>query len=62
MELDLKWDPPLKSRWGAPQRLHGIRVFHDFEWRDVFPDERSGHTFSEGRSWHGLSTISVLTV
>ena len=41
MELDLAWDPPLQARWGAPERLCGIRVFHDFEWLAVFPDERT---------------------
>lgn len=41
MALDLEWDRPLRSRWGAPKRLGGIRVFHDFVWLDVFPDERT---------------------
>jgi len=41
MELDLEWDPPLKTRSGAAQRLCGIRVFYDFAWRDVFPDQRT---------------------
>ncbi len=37
----LPWDPPLRSRRGASERLCGIRVFHDFAWLDVFPDERT---------------------
>lgn len=40
-DLDLDWQPPLQARWGAHERLCGIRVFHDFRWRDVFPDERT---------------------
>jgi hypothetical protein len=41
MKLALDWEPQLKARWGARERLCGIRVFHDFRWRDVFPDERT---------------------
>jgi hypothetical protein len=41
VDLELEWDPPLRSRWGAPERLCGIRVFHDFDWLDIFPDERA---------------------
>jgi hypothetical protein len=41
MELELEWDRPLKHRRGATERLCGIDVFHDFEWLDVFPDERT---------------------
>ena len=41
VDLDLEWDPLLRSRWGAPEHLCGIRVFHDFDWLDVFPDERT---------------------
>ncbi len=52
MELDLEWDRPLWRRWGAPRRLGGILVFHDFKWRDVFPDERThfrhGQKLAEG--------------
>ncbi|MGW1341329.1 Shedu anti-phage system protein SduA domain-containing protein [Kribbella sp. NPDC002412] len=41
MALDLEWSPRLRSRRGARERLCGIRVFHDFDWLDVFPDERT---------------------
>lgn len=41
MDLDLDWTLPLRSRRGAPRRLGGIRVFHDFNWLDVFPDRRT---------------------
>ncbi|WP_433169157.1 Shedu anti-phage system protein SduA domain-containing protein [Kribbella sp. CA-247076] len=41
MNLNLEWSPPLRSRRGAPNRLRGIRVFHDFNWLDVFPDRRT---------------------
>ena len=41
MELDLEWHLPLHARWGARERLDGIRVFHDFDWLSVFPDERT---------------------
>ncbi|GAB3263676.1 Shedu anti-phage system protein SduA domain-containing protein [Nocardioides dilutus] len=38
----LDWDgEPLYYRWGAPERLCGILVFYDFQWRDVFPDHRT---------------------
>jgi hypothetical protein len=47
MSLDLEWEPPLQARWGAPERLAGIRVFHDFDWLDLFPDERTH--FRNGR-------------
>jgi len=39
--LDLDWPEPLSHRRGAEDRLCGIDVFHDFEWRTVFPDERT---------------------
>jgi hypothetical protein len=35
------WDGPLQKRRGASERLCGITVFHDFRWRDVFPDQRT---------------------
>lgn len=41
MELDLEWDVPLLHRKGAEERLCGIDVFHEFAWRDEFPDERT---------------------
>lgn len=41
MKLDLEWEPALKFRWGSQERLCGIRVFYDFRWRDLFPDERT---------------------
>lgn len=37
----LAWDPRLRARAGASERLCGITVFHDFPWLDVFPDERT---------------------
>lgn len=41
MSLDLEWDLPLQHRRGAARHLCGIDVFHDFEWLDEFPDERT---------------------
>lgn len=41
VELDLDWDVPLLHRVGAEERLCGIDVFHEFDWLDVFPDERT---------------------
>lgn len=35
------WDPPLEHRKGAPCRLLGIDVYHDFSWTDLMPDERT---------------------
>jgi hypothetical protein len=48
VELDLDWDVPLHHRVGAEERLCGIDVFHEFRWRDVFPDERT--QFRNGKS------------
>ena len=48
MELDLEWDVPLYYRVGAEERLCAIDVFHEFNWRDVFPDERT--QFKNGKS------------
>lgn len=48
MELDLEWDVPLHHRVGAEERLCRIDVFHEFRWRDVFPDERT--QFKNGKS------------
>ncbi len=48
MKLDLEWNGPLHHRVGAAERLCGIDVFHDFTWRDVFPDGRT--QFKNGRS------------
>src|SRR4051794_33469872 len=38
---DLGWDVPLDERVGAPTRLAGIKVFHEFPWMDVFTSERT---------------------
>lgn len=35
------WSTPLSWRWGACRRLLGIKVYHDFRWSDLFPDERT---------------------
>src|SRR5215210_7844112 len=40
MEVDW-WPTPVWRRVGAPERLAGIRVYHDFRWRDVFRDGRT---------------------
>jgi hypothetical protein len=68
MELDLEWDRPLRWRRGAPQRLRGIRVFYDFPWLEVFPDERThfrhGQKLAEGvqrRCPEGLEPALLLT-
>jgi hypothetical protein len=68
MVLDLEWDRPLRSRWGAPQRLAGILVFYDFRWREIFPDERThfrhGQKLAEGvqqRCPEGLTPALLLT-
>ncbi|HEY1775891.1 MAG TPA: Shedu anti-phage system protein SduA domain-containing protein [Solirubrobacteraceae bacterium] len=41
MQLDLEWPVTLRHRKGAEDRLCGIDVFHDFDWRSVFSDERT---------------------
>ncbi len=40
-ELDLEWQPELRHRRGAPTNLDYVDVFHDFDWLDVFPDNRA---------------------
>ncbi len=35
------WGSELFQRWGAEDRLCGIRVFHDFQWLELFNDERT---------------------
>jgi hypothetical protein len=37
----LGWDRELKGRKGAATRLAGIDVYHDFDWLDLFRDERT---------------------
>jgi hypothetical protein len=41
MELDLDWEPALCYRRGAPTNLDDVHVFYDFDWLDVFPDNRA---------------------
>ena len=41
MKLDLDWEPELRYRRGAPTNLDYVHVFHDFDWLDVFPDNRA---------------------
>lgn len=41
LDFDLDWDVPVYHRKGTPTRLCGIDVFHEFEWRTVFRDERT---------------------
>jgi hypothetical protein len=48
VKIDFTWDDPLFYRYGADERLCGILVFYDFDWRDVFPDERT--QFKNGKS------------
>ena len=43
----IEWPTSLYKRWGADSRLCGIRVYHDFQWTDIFPDERT--QFKNGR-------------
>jgi hypothetical protein len=40
-ELDLDWDVPLQYRKGSATRLCGIDVYHEFDWLDVFRDQRT---------------------
>jgi len=46
-ELAVEWDPPLRYRPGARERLCGIQVFYDFPWLQLFPDQRT--QFRHGR-------------
>jgi hypothetical protein len=48
IELDLDWDVPLKHRKGSGQRLCGIDVYYEFDWLDVFRDQRA--QFRNGKS------------
>lgn len=38
---ELDWDRTLQHHRGAATRLAGIDVYHEFDWRDFFPDERA---------------------
>jgi hypothetical protein len=42
------WDRPLQHRRGSPHRLDGVDLYYDFDWYEVFPDERT--QFKNGRS------------
>jgi hypothetical protein len=48
VDIDFTWDAPLYYRYGAEERLCGILVFYDFDWLDIFPDERT--QFKNGKS------------
>lgn len=39
--MGISWDRPLHHRRGSPNRLDGIDIYYDFEWLEVFPDERA---------------------
>lgn len=39
--MDLEsWQPPLNTLRGSPTRLGGVKIYYDFDWRDVFPSRR----------------------
>lgn len=68
MKFDLEWGRPVWWRRGAPRRLCGILVFHDFQWLDIFPDQRThfkhGQRLAEGvrdRCPEGLEPALLLT-
>lgn len=48
----IAWDSDLRVRKGARSRLHGITVWHDFDWTDVFSNERT--QFRNGKCLAGL--------
>lgn len=37
----IEWPTTLHLTWGGDERLCGIRVYHDFEWTDVFHHKRA---------------------
>jgi hypothetical protein len=48
LTTQLEWEPPLRYRRGARQRLRGIALFYDFPWNRYFPDRRA--QFVNGQS------------
>lgn len=68
MDLD-SWDPPLKTRRGSPKRLNGVKIYYDFDWREIFPSRR--RAFRGGQSLtrlvkddcpDGLTPVLLLTI
>ncbi len=48
-----EWPHPLHWRRGAPFRLGGVHVYHDFAWSSRFPDNRT--QFKNGQSLAALA-------
>jgi hypothetical protein len=46
--MPIEWEPQLHQRQGSRQRLGGLDVYYDFDWRTVFRHNRS--TFPNGQS------------
>lgn len=46
------WTVPLRQRRGAPRRMHGITILHDFQWGEVFSHDLA--TFRNGKSLAAL--------
>lgn len=53
----LKWDLPLQYRIGAEQRLSGIEVWYDFDWREVFPSKAIGPGKTQFRNGQRLALL-----
>lgn len=69
LTLDLDWDVPLKYRKGGDTRLCGIDVYHEFEWLDVFGDQRTQFKngqclarFVQGKCPDGKTPALLLTL
>ncbi len=50
--MPIQWERPLTQRRSAQQRLAGIDVFHDFDWREVFGHNKGA--FRNGQSLSGM--------
>lgn len=46
--MPIEWDRPLRTRRGANDRLRGLDIYFDFDWRTVFKHNRS--VFPRGQS------------
>jgi hypothetical protein len=46
--MPIEWDRPLAHRRGAGDRLAGLDVYYDFDWRTMFRHDRA--VFPRGQS------------
>jgi len=53
-----EWDiSSLNTRRGGPRRLLGMKIYYDFRWADVFPDDRSQFRNGLSLARHALKEV-----